>query len=345
MSRRTKLILVLVAATLVGTVIFVVFSIERSLIAVRDSYIQERVASMLIEHLERNDGSWPRNWDDLAEAHEICEGRTGGVWSFEEIRATCGIDFDADTAKLLQASVPSEGPPFKVIYLLSGATHHWSGGEPNRIIHEYLLRRAQRPSDYQSPPHLAASEHEARRALSKKGAQWEINQNGRVKRVHMGSLQGSPRYNDQDLRHVAGLVELEELILSNSDITDAGMPALANILQLKYLDLNGTRVTDDGLRYVQNMQQLKQLCLAFCQLTDGAMDELVALHSLEMLNLNFTNITDTGIRRLAELENLNDILIGDTLSSESAAKSLQSTFPNARIYHSTRPTAGTSDEM
>lgn len=54
----------------------------------------------MIEHLERNDGNWPRSWDELAESFEIFAGRNGRMWSLDELRARVAVDFDADLVPL-----------------------------------------------------------------------------------------------------------------------------------------------------------------------------------------------------------------------------------------------------
>ena len=162
---------------------------------------------MLVEHLERNDGVWPRNWDELTEkTYEICEGRAGGVWSIDEIRECCGIDFSANPAELVKAEVHGDDPPFKVIYLRSGATHYWSGAEPNRRI----LRLSSHADRAAGRPRISATSR-CRRARRPTGlasfgrGSWHVNKNGRIERVHMGSLEGLPRFTDDSLRNVAAL--------------------------------------------------------------------------------------------------------------------------------------------
>jgi hypothetical protein len=337
MSRKRLLLLAVALLMLVGIAAAVLFYRHIGIV-VADCYIQERVAHMIVEHMERSGGNWPQSWDDLSEAYELCEGRSGLAWGLQEIRDRCTIDFKAVPTDLANTDVHGDGPPFRVVYLTSGGDHYWSGAEPNRIIYDYLQARAHRPPDYEYPRWPVPAERDARRALLDLGATWRIDNRGHVVFVHMGSPTGSPRFSDNALQYVAKFPELEELILANSDISDAGLKQLESLSKLRSLDLVGTRITDSGLICLSRMNDLELLSLAFCRLSDGAFEHIVTHRSLKSLNLNYTDVSDAGTELLYGMPNLEDVLIGDTNVTEAGANALQQSLPKTRVYHRPRTT-------
>ena len=70
---------------------------------------------------------------------------------------------------------------------------------------------------------------------------------------------GGTEVRDDDLAHVAKLVNLVRLDLSNTGITDAGLAHLANHGRLEYLNLYGTAVTDEGLQHLEGIATLRDV--------------------------------------------------------------------------------------
>jgi hypothetical protein len=303
---------------------------------VTDCYMQEHVAAMIIEHMERNRDAWPKSWEDLAEANEICEARSGPNWTLDELRERCSVDFNAEPGNLVKATATEGEPPFHVVRLVSGESHYWSGAEPNQMILDYLKNAAKRPADYVYPTKPVEEERTARRALLERGASWRLENTGHVVWVQMGSVEGSPRFSDDDLMHVAALYDLQELNLQSSNITDAGLPKLAGLKKLRTLYLSNTHVTDKGLRSVASLSGLEELTLAYCNIADNGIISLQQLPSLKLLNLNYTNVGDVGVDALCSMKSLTDLLIGDTKITTEGARRLKAALPDAQIYHSHR---------
>ena len=69
------------------------------------------------------------------------------------------------------------------------------------------------------------------------------------------------------MRQICSLSSLEILWVDNTMITDAGLPALEMIKQLRELDLSGCRITDAGLDHIANITNLKTLVLNGTQVT------------------------------------------------------------------------------
>ena len=92
--------------------------------------------------MERNDGRWPRGWDDLKEPYESAVAAVGRPWSFDDLRSRVEVDFSADPKELAKARLKNGSVPFRVISLRSGYYHYWKGSEPNVRVCECLQERA-----------------------------------------------------------------------------------------------------------------------------------------------------------------------------------------------------------
>jgi len=68
--------------------------------------------------------------------------------------------------------------------------------------------------------------------------------------------------------------ELRRLILSTTEVTDAGLEHLANLTTLQFLYLEDTRVTDTGLEYLTGLTSLKSLWVCHTQVTAEGEEKL-----------------------------------------------------------------------
>jgi Leucine Rich repeat len=117
------------------------------------------------------------------------------------------------------------------------------------------------------------------------------------------SLRG-PRVDDDTLRPIEGLGQVEELYLDNSGITDAGLARLRGLKHLKFLDLTGTQVTDAGLVHLAGLRELYYLRLSGTRVTDAGLAHLAGLRELRSLLLDGTRVTDAGLAHLANQDQL-----------------------------------------
>jgi hypothetical protein len=93
---------------------------------------------------------------------------------------------------------------------------------------------------------------------------------------------------DADFAHMAGLTQMQRLVLYNcKQITDAGLAHLAGLKQLQTLSLrDGPRITDGGLAHLAGLTQLHTLELGNCpQLTDAGLAHLAGLTQMQALYL------------------------------------------------------------
>jgi hypothetical protein len=108
---------------------------------IHNAYAVWWVAGMVCIYMDTHDGRWPKGWEDLRAPYESATLRSGAPWTFEELRNWVEVDWNADPAALRASEPLGDNPPFRVIWLRDGATSHWEGREPNRIIWEYLHQR------------------------------------------------------------------------------------------------------------------------------------------------------------------------------------------------------------
>ena len=130
---------------------------------------------------------------------------------------------------------------------------------------------------------------------------------------------------DRGLVYLKSMPCLKKLdIYNESKVTDDGMAHLAGIRTLEYLDL--PYITDKGIETVANLKNLKTLNIGggpSSNVTDAALRNLSKVKSLENLVIPGTNITDAGMEYLARLTNLKTLLLhfsSDLITDEGLAK-------------------------
>jgi hypothetical protein len=151
MTRRKRNIIVVVVTALLALAGFVVWLGYQVSQVPRDAYAMWWTADLVIEHMEKNHGTWPRSWDELRSTSEqaykgtvstnrdrivIAEFRPRDT--INELQQRVEVDWNADPKELSKADFKEKSLPFRVIWLRSGKSRHYSGKEPNQMIFEYL---------------------------------------------------------------------------------------------------------------------------------------------------------------------------------------------------------------
>ena len=148
--RKRNIIVIAVALLLAGTGFIVWFGYQVSQVS-RNAYAVWWTADLVIDHMEKHGGSWPRSWDQLRltsdqaykgtastnrDGTRIVEFRPRDT--IDELKQRVEIDWKADPKTLANADFKRTGPPFRVIWLRIGRSTHYSGKEPNDMVLEYL---------------------------------------------------------------------------------------------------------------------------------------------------------------------------------------------------------------
>ncbi len=135
---------------------------------------------------------------------------------------------------------------------------------------------------------------------------------------------------DAGLKQIGNLVALRELNLSACPhISSAGMQHLVQLKNLEGLDLGYTPVADDGLRHLSGLPNLGGLNLNGTKVTDGGLAHLAGLVKLQVLGLDETETTDAGLVHLHGLTKLR-VFSGGTGVTRDGLKELNRYAP--RIY-------------
>ena len=131
------------------------------------------------------------------------------------------------------------------------------------------------------------------------------------------------RLTDRGLAHLKTMPLLKKLdIYKESKVTDDGMVHLAAIDTLEYLDLPD--LTDKGIAAIANLGNLKHLNIyggSFSNVTDAALKDLSKVKSLESIAIPGRKCTDKGMEYLSRLTNLKKLSISsDLITNNGLAK-------------------------
>ena len=109
---------------------------------------------------------------------------------------------------------------------------------------------------------------------------------------------------DEFLAELAELKQLRILNLSQNEITGAGIEHLTRLEHLEDLDLAYTKVTDDDLGPLGEIPSLKRLDLSHNRLSGRGFHCLEPLENLETICLVATPLRDAGLKKLSTLPGL-----------------------------------------
>ena len=116
------------------------------------------------------------------------------------------------------------------------------------------------------------------------------------------------------------------------EVSDAQLEALAPVAaSVVALELQQTQVTDAGLAALAPFVKLRKLQLQNTGLTDAGLLHLGKLVSLEVINLYATGVTDAGLQNLAGLKHLQKVYLWQSKVTEEGAKMLRDAIPGVEV--------------
>ena len=116
-----------------------------------------------------------------------------------------------------------------------------------------------------------------------------------------------------------------------TNVTDATIAPVKDILTLVDLNLGGTKITDSGLQHIANLTNLITLHLEHTGITDAGLAHFKKLTHLAYLNLFDTKVTDKGLEQLKGMANLKSIYLWQTKVTAEGATNLQAALPKLMI--------------
>ena len=132
--------------------------------------------------------------------------------------------------------------------------------------------------------------------------------------------------------------EAECRIAGGTRVTDVGVAKLANLKNLRHLDVSGSAVTPAGLKTLAGLPKLQRLSLWNVKgVNDAAASGLESLKTVASLDLSNTGVTDETLRALAKLPNLQRLYVSDTAITAAALTAFKKQRPSTVVYRGVRP--------
>jgi Leucine-rich repeat (LRR) protein len=129
---------------------------------------------------------------------------------------------------------------------------------------------------------------------------------------------------DSDMPRLAQMADLKRLDLSLTRISDRGLRALRSAPGIEDLNLYfAEQITDEGASVVKNWKHLKSLNLRGTKITDSTLEFLAGVPTLESLDIGWAQITDTGLDHLASLTNLRRLAMGGNKLTDTSLQFLR----------------------
>ena len=112
---------------------------------------------------------------------------------------------------------------------------------------------------------------------------------------------------DAGMFHISKLESVEVLLLGGADVSDEGIELLGQLSNLKQLNLTMTGVSDRSMSILKQMTQLEFLWLEGTDVSDDGVGSIAEIKSLQLLDLCRSTITDTGLAHLGSLPDLEEL--------------------------------------
>jgi len=109
------------------------------------------------------------------------------------------------------------------------------------------------------------------------------------------------------VRRLKSLSSLERVNIESEKATDHCVTHLAELTQIRSLQLSYCQISDEGLRQISRMKNLRELTLIDPKITDEGLVHLRGLQLLTSLSIGGSEITGSGLARLAELPHLSEL--------------------------------------
>jgi hypothetical protein len=119
--------------------------------------------------------------------------------------------------------------------------------------------------------------------------------------------------------------------LLGSNINDAAIAPVKDILSLVDLNLANTKVTDTGLAALKPLANLQRLHLELTGVGDAGLAHVKLLANLTYLNLYGTKVTDSGLDQLKNLKHLRSLYLWQTKATSNGVAKLKAALPNVEI--------------
>jgi len=130
------------------------------------------------------------------------------------------------------------------------------------------------------------------------------------------------KFGNEGMKHLAGLLSLEDLNLDGTTVGNAGMAELTALKNLKRLYLGSLKdFNGDGLVHLKEFTKLEKLSLQGSGIDDKGLANLKHVPGVKELSLGHLNI-DEGLQHLAVLKDLTSLDLFNAKVTDKGAKHL-----------------------
>ena len=131
--------------------------------------------------------------------------------------------------------------------------------------------------------------------------------------------------------HLAGLIKMRDLFLSNTNFGDNDMRALEGMKELQSLGLNKTRITDAGMPSLAGLTKLRDLGLDGTNITDKGMSALKGMTELDNLYVGMTDVTAKGLAMVPRKERMQMMRVGKGAMTAKQLDEMIQLYPKTQI--------------
>ena len=141
---------------------------------------------------------------------------------------------------------------------------------------------------------------------------------------------------DATLAQLAGVKTWREILVNGSPITNDGLRLLSDQPELRFLQLDGTRVTDVGMKYLRRLARLEELYLAADDIDGSGLVELeqIRLRKLVVSPGPTRRIGDACLDAVGRLRDLSELDIASPRITDFGLWHLQSLDLRKFLIHS-----------
>jgi Leucine-rich repeat (LRR) protein/phage FluMu protein Com len=133
---------------------------------------------------------------------------------------------------------------------------------------------------------------------------------------------GWTKITDTGLPALAQLVELRELDLRQTAVTDLGLKSLTPFTKLEILELGRTKITDAGLKELRGFEKVRRLRVDHTGVTDAGLKDFALLPTLDSLDLEGNQVTDAGLKDLLPIVTLTGLNLTATKVTDAGLADL-----------------------
>ncbi|CAI5476855.1 unnamed protein product [Closterium sp. Yama58-4] len=130
-------------------------------------------------------------------------------------------------------------------------------------------------------------------------------------------LNKSSGFSAEGIKHLYRLPqELTSLDLKETPVSDGALEGIGGVRRLEWLVVSSTNVTDAGLLHLTGLSSLKVLSISGCKgVTSAGMERVGGLASLEQLWASATGVKNDGLQHLTSLTRLKLLSVGPGCSN------------------------------